>query len=392
MNSKIITILTIGLFCLSCSEEEIFNEDYYSCNTSSIVNYLDHPKATLYQSILDQNQRLDVVGAVLLVEDPDGLWVGSSGYSDLASNIEMQTCNTFLIASISKTYTATAIYRYIDQGLLSINDTISQYLPSSINDDVANTQIATIGHLLSHRSGIPDFYTDKFDLDRLNAEQSWDKYEVLEYAYGLDSEFTPDSSYSYSNTNYLLLSIILERISGKSLEQIYNEELFEPLSLSTAYYSENQPLPYGVVKGYADIYGNGNFVHSDFLYTEEIGIGGDGGIASNATDLAFFLKTLATGNVISQQSFNQMTNWFDLPNDAQNDDPLIIKNGYGFERVESDYGFGLGHTGGIDGFNTFAYYFPDTDVTYVLLLNSVTAGGTDAPENIFRQTLNTIFN
>ena len=94
MNSKIITILTIGLFCLSCSEEEIFNEDYYSCITLNGVNYLDHPKATLYQSILDQNQRLDVVGAVLLVEDPDGLWVGSSGYSDLASNIEMQTCNT----------------------------------------------------------------------------------------------------------------------------------------------------------------------------------------------------------------------------------------------------------------------------------------------------------
>lgn len=392
MNSKFITILTVALYCLSCSEEEVFNQDNYACDTTNGVNYLDHPKATLYQSILDQNQKLDVVGAVLLIEDLNGLWVGSSGYSDLASDIKMETCNTFLIASISKTYTATAIYRYVDQGLLSINDAIFQYLPSTINDEIANTQTATIGHLLSHRSGIPDFYTDKFDLDRLNTQQNWNKYEVLEYVYGIDSEFTPDSSYSYSNTNYLLLSIILERISGKSLEQIYNEELFEPLSLTTAYYSEEQPLPSGVVKGYADIYGNGNFVHSDFLYEEEIGIGGDGGIASNATDLGYFLKTLATGNIISQQSFTHMTNWFELPNDAQNDTPLIIKNGYGFERVESDYGFGLGHTGGIDGFNTFAYYFPDADVTYILLLNSVTAGGTKAPENILKQTLNTIFN
>lgn len=392
MNSKFIAIITCVCFCLSCSKEELFKEDNYACNTTNDVTYLNHPKAELYQSILDQNQKLDVVGGVLLIEDQDGLWVGSSGYSDLASDIKMQTCNTFLLASISKTYTATAIYRYIDQGLLSINDTIFQYFPSNINNEIANTHKATISHLLSHRSGIPDFYTTQFDLDRLNTQQNWNKYEVLEYVYGLDSEFTPDSSYSYSNTNYLLLSIILERISGKSLERIYNEEIFEPLSLTTAYYSEEQPLPSGVVKGYADIYGNGNFVHSDFLYEEELGIGGDGGIASNATDLGYFLKTLATGNVISEQSFNQMTTWFDLPSDEQVDDPIINKNGYGFERVESEYGFGMGHTGGIDGFNTFAYYFPDTDVTYILLLNSVTAGGTKAPENILKQTLETIFN
>lgn len=392
MNSKIIIIIALGLLFLGCSEEEVFPDDNYACDATNSTNYLAHPKATLYQSILDQNQRLNVVGAILLVEDSDGLWVGASGYSDVASNIIMETCNTFLLASISKVYTATVVYNYIDRGLLSFDDTISQYLPSDINDEIANTEIATIGQLLSHRSGIPDFYTTQFDLDRLNAEQNWDKYEVLEYAYGLDSEFTPDASYSYSNTNYLLLSVILERISGEGLEQIYNEEIFEPLNLTTAYYSEDQPLPQGIVKGYADIYGNGNFVHSDFLYQEELGIGGDGGVASNATDLAFFLKTLATGNIVSEESFNQMTNWFDLPSDEQNDDPLILKNGYGFERVESTYGFGLGHTGGIDGFNTFAYYFPDTDVTYVLLLNSVTAGGTDAPKNIFNQTLDAIFN
>jgi D-alanyl-D-alanine carboxypeptidase len=186
--------------------------------------------------------------------------------------------------------------------------------------------------------------------------------------------------------------VILERISNKTLEQIYNEEIFIPLGLSSAYYSEVEPLPNGVVKGYADIYGNGNFVHSDFLYEEELGIGGDGGIASNAADLASFLKTLGTGNLISQESFDEMTNWFDLPADAQETEPLITKNGYGFERVESDYGFGFGHTGGIDGFNTFAYYFPETDVTYVLLLNSVTAKGTDAPTNILNEVLEIVFN
>ena len=88
-----------------------------------------------------------------------------------------------------------------------------------------------------------------------------------------------------------------------------------------------------------------------------------------------------------------MINWFDLPPEAQsNEDPIVTKNGYGLERVESQYGFGLGHTGGIDGFNTFAFYYPETDTTYVLLLNSVTAAGTDAPTNIQNQILDAIFN
>ncbi|WP_422105231.1 serine hydrolase domain-containing protein [Winogradskyella sp.] len=386
-------VLTIVLTTTNCSSEETFKEDFYACTTTNDINSNLHPKAALFQSILDQNQKLNVVGAVLWVEDQDGVWLGASGYADIASDIKMKPCNTFMIASISKVFTAVAVYKYIDRGWLSFNDTISQYLPPDIVEEVANIEGTKISDLLGHKSGIPDFYTTPFDLDRINDSQHWDKYDVLEYVYGLDGEFPSGTSYSYSNTNYLLLSIILERITQKSLEQIYNEDIFLPLNLQSAYYSESKPLPDGVVKGYADIYGNGHFVYSDFLYREELGIGGDGGIASNAQDLALFLKTLATDNFISDTSFANMTDWFDLPLSQQDlDDPVVIKNGYGLERVESLYGFGFGHTGGIDGFNTFAFYYPETDVTYVLLLNSVTAAGTNAPANIQTEILDAIHN
>jgi len=195
-------LLILFLCSFGCEQEEVKPISYYDCSDSNDRN---HPKAETFQSILDENLKLDVVGGVLLVKDSDGLWIGSGGYADLASNVSMKTCNTFYIASISKLYTAVLTYKYIDRGLLSFDDQISQYLPSEIIEEVANVSTSSISDLLSHRSGIPDFYTDQFDLDRLNTELDLDKFEVLEYVYGKSADFSsPDESYSYSNTNYLL--------------------------------------------------------------------------------------------------------------------------------------------------------------------------------------------
>ena len=186
--------------------------------------------------------------------------------------------------------------------------------------------------------------------------------------------------------------MVLEAASGLSFPEIYQEEVFDPLGLSSAYYSEVQPIPVGCVKGYVDVYGNGHYVESEFLYNDELGIGGDGGVAINAYDLAVFFEDLMKGSLISASSLEEMTTWFDLPADWHWDTYGQKENGYGIEKFNIEETYAVGHSGGIDGFSTMALYFPEEDMTYILLSNS--AGNLDGAESqgkIFEETTKLMF-
>jgi len=375
---------------VSCEKPEIFSEEKYNCQSIVPEEAFVHPKAEQYQEILNRNQKLELVGASLMIKDDNGIWVGSVGKGDIASNIDVKPCNRFLIASITKSFTATVIFKYIDQGLLSLNDNAKDYLPASIYNKLENSKEAKIKHLLNHTSGIPDYYTIDYELDRINEEyNNWSQYDIIKYAFNQDATNTVGETYEYSNSNYLLLGIILERISGKLLEEIYSEEIFNPLNLSSGYYSANNSITDDTVKGYVDLYGNGQYVESQFLYKDELGTA-DGGIAMNAYDLGLFYEGLFNENLISDNSLNEMTNWFPLPSDWVDDDFGHFQNGYGLERNDTPYGNSVGHTGGIDGFLSIAQYFPESDKTFVLLVNSGSYEN-QARINIYNEVLELMF-
>ena len=388
----ILSITVIHLLFTACEKDETKPDSYYSCQVGHSDSVSKHPRATTYQEILNQNRKKDLVGAVLLIKDEEGLWMGSSGKADIASNINMQTCNIFLIASISKVFTASAVYRYVDKGILNLEDPISKWLSDEVINEVENAQKAEIRHLLAHTSGIADFYTIKFELDRLNrVTNNWSKEDVIKYVYGKKADFEVGKEYEYSNTNFLLLSMILEKASGLSFKEVYEQEVFNPLNLTSAYYSRDEPIPVGTVVGYTEYtYGSGHFHNSRNLYEDELGIGGDGGIAINAYDLALFLESIIKGRLFSNKSLKLMTNWFDLEEDDQWEEFGQTENGYGLEKFNTQYGYAVGHTGSIDGFNSYGFYFPESDMTYILLVNS-TKGDGDAHENIFKACLKEMF-
>ncbi|HAA11093.1 MAG TPA: hypothetical protein DCE41_05075 [Cytophagales bacterium] len=386
---KIILLILAGMLFSQCEGLETVPASTYAqpafFNDSSAI----HPRGEVYQAILDDHQGQGLVGATLLVKDQEGLWVGAAGYADVASGVPMASNSLYFIASISKLFTSAAVYRYVDQGLLSLEDPIAQWLSDEIVEKVENVELANVGHLLSHRSGIADFYTAQFDLDRIDKDHLWSKEEVLTYAYNKKANFEVDEGYSYSNTNFLLLSMILECISGQSFEQVYRETVFDPLQLTSAYYSEEVIIPDHAVKGYVDLYGNENFVESRFLYQDELGIGGDGGVAINAYHLAVFLENLTNPDFLSTESQAQMTNWF--PIGGYDDVFGQTENGYGAERFNTPYESAIGHTGGIDGFITFGFYFPDSDMTYVFLCNSADASKGEVFESMLEQVLEQMF-
>jgi D-alanyl-D-alanine carboxypeptidase len=358
---------------MSCERDTVYPESKYYNSLSFTDSSAIHPKNAIYQNIIDNYVDKGAVGISLMIRDEFGTWLGAGGYADIKSGIEMQKGNQFLIASISKTFTASAIYSYIDEGVISFDDPVNKWIDKSITDKIDNANESQIKHLLSHRSGIHDIYTTKMNMDMYNkADNNWSQEKLLEYVYGKKANFTVDKDYSYSNTNYLLLGMILEKASGKTLKEVYQDKIFTPLNLQSAYYGiGDDKAPDGMVKGYEDLYGNGKYIEAQDFYMDEIGVGGDGGIAINAYELGIFLDELTKGNVISEKSLGNMKNWFDIK--VYYEGAEHTRNGYGFEYYEKEYGDAYGHQGGISGFSSEMYYFPEQNVTLAILFNFAVA-------------------
>ncbi|WP_375559626.1 serine hydrolase domain-containing protein [Bernardetia sp. OM2101] len=382
--------LTLLIFLSSCEKNEVLPPETYSCQFDFQDSSSLHIKAAKYQQILDEGRKNGIIGASLLVKDKDGVWVGASGKADIASKVDVMPCNRFLIASISKTFTATAIFAYVDKGILSIEDPVSKWIDEDIISKLENADKASIKHLLNHTSGLADYFSTQYELDRINTiHNNWKQEDILKYAYNKPATNAVGETYYYANSNYLLLGMILEKASGLKLEQVYEQEIFTPLNLTSAYYDTDNPLPKDVVKGYVDFYGDGKYVESEFLYKDELNTA-DGGIAINAYDLGVFFEGLMKGNLISTESLEQMTNWANLPSDWVDEDFGHFQNGLGLEYNRTPYGNSVGHTGGIDGFLSIAQYFPEEDVTFILLVNS---GSYENAERLFiyNETLKAIF-
>jgi D-alanyl-D-alanine carboxypeptidase len=349
------------LVCSSCEKDEIFPSYKYNNVLSFADNSHLHTKNILYQSVIDTYINKGIIGTSLYIRDKEGSWIGTGGKADIASNISVEKGNQFMIASITKVITATVIFSLIDDGILSIDDKISKWIPSSITDKVDNANEATIADLLSHTSGIIDYYTIKFEMTRYNVEYNyWSQEEILEYVYGKKANFPVGQRYSYSNTNYLLLGMIIENASNKTLKEAYNEKVFSPLSLKNAYFDTKQnAAPASLISGYYSLYGDGYF-QSDFLYKDELGTA-DGGIIINAQDLGKFFDTLMHGGLISATSLMKMQDWFAIEDNG--------KNGYGLEYFTNEHGISYGHSGGADGFISVAHYYPKEDITIIMLFN-----------------------
>ncbi|MEL6672885.1 MAG: serine hydrolase domain-containing protein [Bacteroidota bacterium] len=335
-------------------------------------NLSQHPRAAQYQQILDRNRERNMVGATLLIKDRDGVWVGKSGSADLAAQRSMQSCDRMMIASISKPFTSVVIFKLIEAGLLSLDTPIREVIAADVREKVPNAEEVEIHHLLTHRSGIPDYYNLSFLLDQLNVDRNRHSQEALMeiYVYGKKADFAPGETYAYSNSNFVLLGMIAERVSGQSLQELYEGYIFQPLGLESAYYDPVTPLPDDMSKGYTDLYGNGDVVESMFLYGDETSTG-DGGIVMNAHDLLRFFEALFSGNLISDASFQQLTSLFTLPENEQDREYLgQLQNGYGIEHFEVDGKAAFGHTGAVFGYLSMAFYYPEDDFAFIQLTNT----------------------
>ncbi len=270
-----------------------------------------NPFASLYQPILEEFRLAGHpgVGAFIRTRE-EGIWNGTAGYARIEDHTPVLPGNLFNSLSSAKAYLAAAVLMLWEEGWIDLDACIDQYLPDSICDRIANGHSATVLQLLKHTSGIPDSDEKRPDIELLNDPYSWTWQDILEGIYGLPPLFPPGTNLEYRSSNFMLLAIIIDELTG-SHANFLSTRIFLPLSLLDTYYKleANLPCPPDLVDLYFDRYGDGNLENAtDVLCTLYFNSHyGSSGISATLEDCALFMENLMDGNIIGPDSLAIMT-------------------------------------------------------------------------------------
>lgn len=347
-----------------------------TCNANYTDSSYKHPRRVVFQQILEKYHKKGLPGIAVLLEDEDGVWLGSIGKSDLAEGIDFKPCTISKVASITKMMFGSAVMQLREQGKVNLDDKISKWLDKEIIDNVENADNTTIRDLMQHSSGIYDIITDSdFYLAVLNnPNKNWSGTELIKFAYKKKKvfEYVPNATEGdYSNSNTLLLTLCIESITGKPHQDWMHELVIDKVGMPNTYYAHHDALPKYTAQGYFDLYNNGTIVNVSNLVT---GSGnGYGGIYSNVIDLHKFMKALFINKtLVSQQSLDIMQTW--ISDDERGNLGVGLLQQY--KQLNLGH-MGVGHSGRDLGYSGDAHFFPTrNNRMFINLVNYGTNGNT----------------
>lgn len=353
MKTKVLIILSIiSIFFSSC--------------TNAI------PMEEKLQNILDKGiVKNEIQGVSATVIFPDGeIWNGVSGLSH--DSVAMDPNMLFAIGSVTKNFIATLTLKLVEEEILSLEDPLSKWLPTY---PFIDSQI-TIRQLLNHTSGIYNYFDNQKIWDELMRDRTkyWTPEEVLDYLE--QPYFEAGDGWRYSNTNYLLLGMIINKATGSNLSTELNNRLFKPLGFSDFYLIQEETLP----ENQAHIYGDNwdgpirdvTFLprtsHDSITY-------GSSGIFTTSENLALWSHSLFEGQILKEQSMNEMLNFIQLK-------PVANMRAYGLGVSEYTLKItsgerAIGHGGANIGTSTYMVYIPEHHVSIVVMINAFPNEGVD---------------
>lgn len=373
----ILYILAFGtLLFFSCSKDPVQPATKLDCATFDSPDFKANPKSDQYQALIDDYVKKGLPGVILLVKDDNGFYVGSSGMADIDKGIKMQPCHVSKIASITKFMLGITIFRLQEKGILSIDDKVSKYIDADILGKIENgNEDLRISNLMNHTSGIYDVIKDQgFYLQVLNnPSKEWTPLQLLEYVYGKPAmfKFSPEDTAAYSNTNFTLLAMIVEKATGKPQSQVMHEELIDALGLNDTYYYYHDPLPEGqIAQGYYDLYNNGTLMN---LSNWNTGSGnGYGGVYSTVWDMYLIMHALfETNTLLTQESMNQMFTFHKTIESRKHLGLACFKD---FIDIGTENDYAIGHRGRDLSYSADLFYFPNHHATMAMIVNYGTDG------------------
>ena len=294
------------------------------------------------------------MGSVLVARGNDIILDKGYGFANLEWNIPNSPTTKFRLGSITKQFTAACILLLEERGKLSVDDPVKKYMP----DAPAAWGTITIFNLLTHTSGIPNFtgFPDYHSTEPFPVAPA----ELVARFRDKPLDFEPGAKWNYSNSGYVLLGYLIEKITGESYAKFVQENIFTPLGMKDSGYDSNAAITLQRASGYSPAPGgiiNTSYIDMTVPFSA-------GGLYSTTEDLLRWEQALFGGKVLSAASLEKMTTPF--------------KNDYAFGlTVQTMYGRkAIHHEGGIEGFNTDLEYFPEGKLTVIVLanLNGVGAG------------------
>ncbi|WP_299431111.1 serine hydrolase domain-containing protein [uncultured Maribacter sp.] len=312
-----------------------------------LVNNL---KSKLDQHIDDLFEQHNIAGITATILIPEkGIWQTNKGFISKPDNIVVDSSSVFYWASVGKLVTSTIVHQLIVEDKLSLEDKLYKWFP-----DIQYAKKITIQQLLNHTNGIysfnsdPNFhYSDKDD----------SPIGLLEISKAKENLFKPGEYWSYTNTGYLLLALITEKIESKTFEQVVKERISDSLHLKTLEASKEIPSNLALAHNKDTI-----------IPKDSSGPLGAGNVISNSKDIAVFLSALLSGKILPIEMVHDMLkNLYPMFNKGQ-----YYGNGimlYDFKEINSTDNMWIGHSGGTENYKTIALFDIKTKVIIAISIN-----------------------
>ncbi|MCX4694963.1 serine hydrolase [Streptomyces sp. NBC_01408] len=303
-----------------------------------------------------------------------GSYVRTFGVADKATGAPMQTGFNIRIGSETKTFTVTALLELVDQGKVALDDPIGKYI-----DGVPNGDRITLRQLAGMRSGLFNYSEDEDFGKALAAdpERPMKPQQLLDYAFKHPVEFAPGAEFQYSNTNLILVGLVVEKVGGLPLGEFIRQEVLEPAGLRKTLFPTDAYFPAPHPQGYTDQLTSGEIVEATDWNPSWAWSAG--AMISDLMDLRSWARTLATGALLTPetQAERLKTTSIGIP-------------GAGYGLGIFDVQGWIGHNGSLPGYETLTVYLPEAQATMVVLLNTDVLHEGQEPSTLFGEAITRI--
>lgn len=341
-------------------------------NSQKNLDNLENKLTNVLDSVYSASK---VPGITVGVWTKDFTYKKSVGKADLLTGTDRKFDDKIRIGSISKTFVATVILQLVDEGRINLDDPLSKYYP-----DYPDSENITIRQMLDMTSGIPDYIEDpvvlkSFVYDRTDIYTLEQLYEITKK---MKPSFPPGTGWEYSNGNYNILGMMIEKVTGNKIQDEINYRILEPLKLYNTSYPTTAFMEGQYSHGYMKDTVTGELV--DVTTIDPSITWAAGCMISDIDDLKIYSVALATGTMLSKTTQEERLKFI---NPGTNP---FIKYGLGIFSLE---GF-IGHNGGITGYNTTMCYNPALDAIIIVSVNEYGVDG-GISDRIFTEIAQTIF-
>ncbi|MFP1625233.1 serine hydrolase domain-containing protein [Streptomyces sp. 5K101] len=331
--------------------------------------------ARLDRAVQQVMREANVPGVMVSLSAPGkGSYVRTFGVADKATGARMDPNLYMRIGSETKTFTVTALLELVDEGKLGLDDPIDRYVKG-----VPNGDRITLRNLASMRSGLFNYSMDEGFVKALvsDPQKSFTPQQLLDYAFKHPVQFQPGEEFEYSNTNLILLGLVVEKVGGMPLHEFVDQRVVKPAGLRHTVFPTGTEFPSPHAHGYTDQTASGKV--EDTVDWNPSWAWAAGAMVSTLRDLRSWARTVATGTLLSRETQEQR---------LKTEPTAIPGAGYGLGIF--DIQGWIGHNGSLPGYESLTLYLPEAQATLVVLLNTDILHDNTEPSTLFGEAITRI--